>query len=768
MHRIPNKARFNIGDGLAQFEFALRQTSLIYNTKQINITNLSKVNNEIRIPKKGQKQVNKKSSNYDPQLSNNNYYNDYLDSTKKDITEIDFSNNDNIINFLDQKIEPQFEIHPPSSPYHYSPITAKSKKSKTHNLSKYEQQYNNEYHNNMRKTTNIRRKKINEDTIPSPSLSSFRAPEQLRKLMLAFTQLEYFIRNFLKNNQYYIQFAKKWKYFSDSFDRFIETASLHFSSNFNYNTSSSSIYRQITKTTPVYLTSEIIVNNFSEFIQESNEIESTSSQFICSIQDEFEQIHKLIKKARNSMAQNRYRTDIPSIKFEEFQNNVIALNEELFPKNFLNTHSNFNFNLNRKRLHLQICELNKEVFEIFHKHLKYSFMNLATKIQLRTDLSSCLSNIEESLLLAEKIGTFVKNMRDYIELTNKELTVVLNLIGFPYVVDLGDADRKSGKESTISKSSKKSRDSVEIANKVHFLNDADENSNRPIENTNGNLANNEEEDRNSNRSQNSVKSDNLGNSIKNNEFIENYEEERNSNRSQNSVKSDKLANLAENKDEIDYIENCEEEDRNSNRSQNSMKSDKLENSIENNEFIENCEEEDRNSNRSQNSMKSDKLENSIENNEFIENCEEEDRNSNRSQNSLKSDELENSIESKDCVDYIEEEERNSKKFNESTDFVSNADGITNDSYRLEDASEVTLPASRIANLAQHANVSNVRFRARKSVVSESAASSSNGGSANGGGSEQSDEFLFESRTSDNFSSNNESRNYIRNDEEEEK
>ena len=348
-----------------------------------------------------------------------------------DEEESDISTEDNNNTLLNHEIDSKFKIHPPNSPYHYSPLAARSNKnakSKSHNFSKYDR---------LNFKSNIRKKKnITDNFNQALSLSSFRAPEQLRQLMLSFSQLEYIVRDFLRNNQYYTQFAERWKYFSDSFDRFIETASLHFSSNFNYNSDSQCSYRQITKTTPVYLTSEIIVNNFSEFIH----------QLIYSIQKEFEKIHKLIQKTRNSMTQNRYRTDVPCIKLEEFQNNVISLNEELFPKNFLNDNSKIELNLNKKR-----CELNREVFEIFHKFLKYSFINLAIKIQIRTDLSSCISNIEESLLVAERIRYFVENLRNFIYKTNKELTTVLNLMGFPYHIDLDEMNQNDESKGVVYK-----------------------------------------------------------------------------------------------------------------------------------------------------------------------------------------------------------------------------------------------------------------------------------------------------------------------------
>ena len=184
------------------------------------------------------------------------------------------------------------------------------------------------------------------------------------------------------------------------------------------------------------------------------------------------------------MTQNRYRTDVPCIKLEEFQNNVISLNEELFPKNFLNDNSKIELNLNKKRLHKQICELNREVFKIFQKFLKYSFINLAVKIQIRTDLSSCISNIEESLLVAERIRSFVENLNNFVYKTNKDLTKVLNLMGFPYHIDLDEMNQNGESKGVVyKKEAAKSKvdlrineiESIDDINDLAVINNDDEN-----------------------------------------------------------------------------------------------------------------------------------------------------------------------------------------------------------------------------------------------------------------------------------------------------
>ena len=65
MHRFRNASKFRIGDGLAEFEFSLRQTTLEHNTNKINVINLSK-SIESKSPKSENKNKVKNSFNYDP------------------------------------------------------------------------------------------------------------------------------------------------------------------------------------------------------------------------------------------------------------------------------------------------------------------------------------------------------------------------------------------------------------------------------------------------------------------------------------------------------------------------------------------------------------------------------------------------------------------------------------------------------------------------------------------------------------------------------
>ncbi|OHS98003.1 hypothetical protein TRFO_09184 [Tritrichomonas foetus] len=262
----------------------------------------------------------------------------------------------------------------------------------------------------------------------------FRAAEQIRGFMTHFNALEQIIRDFLKNNIYFNNFAGKWKSFKDASELFTETASVHFSS--NYDNDNNFVPRPIPKTSPIFNSSNQIIDSWSLFLDAANEINEENENYYILLNEDFENVLDLIQMTRNSLPALRFRTDVACIKLDAFQNHIVALNEEIIDslKNGIQ--------IDEKRLHQQISFLNREVFEIFTKALKHSSVNLAVKIKMRTDLSSALGTIEESIRISAKTGEFIRAMNNEIYSTNRELKRIFSLMNYPYNIELSDNTAK--------------------------------------------------------------------------------------------------------------------------------------------------------------------------------------------------------------------------------------------------------------------------------------------------------------------------------------
>ena len=249
------------------------------------------------------------------------------------------------------------------------------------------------------------------------------AAEQLRDFIDHFKKLEAVIRDFLRNNTYFNKFAAAWKQYKDSCDYFIEQASNCFSSNFDIE----NIYvlRPITKTTPIYQSTTDAIEKWNNFVDEAKEITNESYIYFDFITDDFRKLHLLIQKTLDSIPNLKFRTDTVCVQLDAFQSHIISVNDEIADL------VNSGRKIDEKRLHQQICYLNREASEIFTRSLRSSSMNLAIKIQIRTEFSATLSSIEESLIIAQKTTDFIKEMHKEIELSEKEFKRVLNKMSFP-------------------------------------------------------------------------------------------------------------------------------------------------------------------------------------------------------------------------------------------------------------------------------------------------------------------------------------------------